>query len=116
VTSRAGFDTYANEFEAQDLADFIAQIPDGRIVAVAVRGDGATSLTDQAVQALGSLGGQIDLRGTEGFSHALIGVKGAAPGSALEDSGQGNTYLHVGRNPDDRTLSVAVDYVALRLK
>jgi hypothetical protein len=116
VVEKAGFDTFANEFEPQDLVDFVAHIPDGHIVAVAVKGDGATHLTEAAVQALASLGGQSDLRGTENLSHAMIGVKGAAPGSALEASGEGNSYLHVGQNPDERTLSVALDYVNIELR
>jgi len=89
----------------------VAEIPDGYIVAVAVKDDGAPHLTESAVQALQSLGAQTDLRGTQHLSHAIIGVKGAPPGTALEASGEGNSYLHVGRNPDDRSLSVALDYV-----
>jgi hypothetical protein len=111
VVSQAGFDTFANEFESQDLADFVAQIPDGHIVAVAVRDDGAGHLTEAAAEALKSLGADTDLRGTQHLSHAIIGVKGATSGTASEASGEGNSYLHVGRNPDDRTLSVALDYV-----
>ena len=116
VIDTAGFDTFANEFESQDLADFVAAIPEGYIVAVAVRDDGATNLTEEAVEALRSLGAELDLRGTEHLSHAIIGVKGAARGTALEASAEGNSYLHVGRNPDDRTLSVAVDYVNIELR
>ncbi|MGB9300577.1 MAG: interleukin-like EMT inducer domain-containing protein [Anaerolineae bacterium] len=115
VVNRAGFDTWANEYEAQDLADFVASIPQGYIVAAAVKDDGAAHLTEAAVEALRSLGAEIDLRGTEHLSHALIGVKGATPGTALEASGEGNSYLQVGRNPDDRTLSVAFDYVNCKL-
>jgi hypothetical protein len=111
VVQRAGFDTFANEFESQDLVEFIEVVPDGYIVAVAVKGDGGAHLTEAAVEALRSLGAQLDLRTTEGLSHAIIGVKGAAPGGALESSGEGNSYLHVGKNPDERTLSVALDYV-----
>ena len=85
-------------------------------MAVAVRDDGAASLTEAAIQALSSFGAGTDLRGTEHLSHAIIGVKGAAAGTALEGSGEGNSYLHVGRNPDDRTLSVAVDYVNFELR
>jgi hypothetical protein len=116
VVRQAGFDTWANEYESSDLAEFITDIPGGYVVALAVKDDGAASLTEGAVQALRSLGAEIDLRGTEHLSHALIGVKGAAPGTALEASGEGNSYLHVGRNPDDRTLSVALDYVHLALQ
>jgi hypothetical protein len=115
VVEQAGFDTWANEYEAQDLVDFVASVPQGYIVAAAVKDDGAAHLTAAAVEALRSLGADIDLRGTENLSHGLIGVKGATAGSALEASGEGNSYLHVGRNPDDRTLSVALDYVNIRL-
>jgi hypothetical protein len=116
VVQTAGFDTFANEFESQDLADFIAEIPDGYVVAVAVKEDGAAHLTDEAVQALGSLGAQMDTRYAENLSHAIIGVKGAAAGTALEAASEGNSYLHVGKNPDERTLSVAVDYVNVELR
>ncbi len=116
VLDRAGFDTWANQYESQDLADFVAQIPDGHIVAVAVKDDGAAHLTTAAVRSLQALGATTDLRGTAHLSHAIIGVKGAVPGSALEASGHSNSYLHVGRNPDDRSLSVALDYVDFQLK
>ncbi len=116
VVEKAGFDTWANEYESQDLANFIADIPEGYIFALAVKDDGAASLTEKAFQALQSLGAQIDLRGTQHLSHAIIGVKGAAPGTALEASGEGNSYLHVGKNPDERSLAVAVDYVNFELR
>jgi hypothetical protein len=116
VVDTAGFDTFANEFESQDLAEFVAAIPQGYIVAIGVRGDGAAHLTAEAVEALRSLGAALDLRGTENLSHAIIGVKGAALGTALEASAEGNSYLHVGKNPDDRTLSVALDYVNIELR
>jgi len=116
VVQTAGFDTFANEFESQDLADFIAEIPDGYIVAVAVKEDGAAHLTEAAVEALRSLGAQTDIRDTEYLSHSIIGLKGADDGSALEAAGEGNSYLHVGMNPDQRSLSVAIDYVNVELR
>ena len=116
VVEQAGFDTWANEFESQALAEFVAEVPEGYIVAVAVKDDGASHLTEAAVRALLTLGAQIDLRGTEHLSHAIIGVKGAPPGAALEASGEGNSYLHVGRSPDDRSLSVALDHVEFELR
>jgi hypothetical protein len=116
VVEKAGFDTHANQYESQDLADFIAQIPPGFIVAVAVKEDGATHLTAQAVEALSTLGAQVDLRGKVNLSHAIIGVKGASPGTALEATGEGNSYLHVGKNPDRRTLALALDFVTFSPK
>ena len=42
------------------------------------------NLGEEAVAALRSIGATGDLRGKFRWSHAIIGVKGAAPGSALE--------------------------------
>ena len=113
LLAKRGFDTWANEYEAQRLADFVASIPSGRIVIAATRGDASLHLTEAAVQALASLGAAVDLRGQAGRSHALIGVKGAPPGTALESSEEGNSYLRIGRNPDRRTLAAAVDWLAV---
>jgi hypothetical protein len=106
-----GFDTTpsGNQAEAAALADFVAGVPQGQIVVVALQGDGAANLTDEAVAALQAIGGQADLRDTSGWSQAIIGVKGADPGTALEAAGQGNAWLRVA--PDRRTLSIAVDTV-----
>jgi hypothetical protein len=78
-------------------------------VAVALQGDGAAHLTEDAVRALSQIGGQADLRGTTGWSHALIGVKGAAPGTALEAAGPDQGWLRAA--PDRRTLAIAVDLI-----
>ena len=106
-----GFDTTpsGNQAEAAALADFIAGVPQGQIVVVALQGDGAVHLTDEAVAALRAVGGQADLRDASGWSQAIIGVKGAEPGTALEAAGPGNAWLRVA--PDRRTLSIAVDTV-----
>jgi hypothetical protein len=109
LLERRGFDTTpsGSEAEAAALADFIAGLPEGRIVVVALQGDGAAHLTDEAVAALRQVGGQVDVRGTTGWSHALVGVKGAQPGSALEVAGPENGWLRVA--PDRRSLAIAVD-------
>jgi hypothetical protein len=106
-----GFDTTpsGNQSEAAALADFVAGVPQGQIVVAALQGDGAANLTDEAVAALRAIGGQADLRGTGGWSQAIIGLKGAAPGTALEAAGPGNAWLRVA--PDRRTLAIAVDTV-----
>jgi hypothetical protein len=111
LLDKRGFDTWANEYEAQRLAEFVAQVPDGRIVVVATKGDAGQHLTEAAVAALRSLGAQADLRGATGQSHALIGVRGAAAGSALELVAAPNAWLRLGRNPDRRSLAAAVDWV-----
>jgi len=107
----AGFDTTpaGSEAEAVALTEFIAAVPDGRIVVVALQGDGAAYLNEDAVTALSWIGGQADPRGTAGWSHAIIGVKGAAPGTALEVAGPDNGWLRAA--PDRRTLAIALDLV-----
>ncbi len=114
VVDVRGFDTYANEHESKDMAAFIEGLPRGAIVVVALREGGAHHLTAEAVAALASIGATHDLRGTADQAHAIIGVKGAAPGTAAEEAGPGSVYLHVGSNSDTRTLAVAVDFVQIQ--
>ncbi len=102
------FDTVTDRSQSRGLTDFIAEIPKDFIVAVASQGDVAESLGNLTVEGLHSLGGQVDIRQNPGRSHALIGVKGAAPGTALEQSKEGASFISVGRSPDDRTLAAAV--------
>ena len=82
----------------------------------AVRIDGGRNRTAEAVAALGTIGAQADLRGTENRAHAIIGVKGAAPGTALELAPAGNAFLYVGHAMDQRTLAVAVDSITWRVE
>jgi hypothetical protein len=109
LLDRRGFDTTPGGSEAQAtaLADFIGETPEGWIVVVAMQGDGAALLSEKAVAALRSVGGQADPRGTSGWSHSIIGVKGAVPGTAMEAAGPGDGWLRVA--PDQRTLAIAVD-------
>jgi hypothetical protein len=111
VLDRQGFDTTpgGSEAEAAALTSFLNGVPQGHIVAVALQGDGAAHLTEEAVAAFRAIGGQADLRGTTGWSHAIIGVKGAAPGTAMEAAGPDSGWLYVA--PDWRTLAIAVDAI-----
>jgi hypothetical protein len=106
-----GFDTYANGFEADRMAQFIEGLPGGAIVLGAARGEAGASLNDGAVAALASLGSVVDLRSTPGYGHAFAGVKGAAPGAAAEESSPDGAYLRIAA--DRRDLSAAVDWVRL---
>ncbi|MCS7221878.1 MAG: interleukin-like EMT inducer domain-containing protein [Anaerolineae bacterium] len=113
LLERRGFDTAANAYEAERLAQFLQEIPEGLIVVAATRGPGTAHLTDQAWAALQEIGAGQDPRGIPGVSHAIIGVKGALPGSAVEVVRTGGAYLRIGRNPDRRSLAAAVDWVRL---
>ncbi|MDQ7028564.1 MAG: interleukin-like EMT inducer domain-containing protein [Ardenticatenia bacterium] len=109
VEAKIGFDTAANEFEAQKLAEFIAAVPAGRVVVVAFRGDALAYLTPEARRALAELGAA-QVPEVRGASYALIGVKGAPAGTAVESvNTEGPAYVR--HSPDDRPLAAAVDWV-----
>jgi hypothetical protein len=97
VEGRDVFDTFLARAESARLADFVARVPAGSIVAAAIRDDGVGQLTDEAVQALRSLGGQVDPRGALFVSHLVVGVKGAPPGTAVEAFGHTRLARVIGR-------------------
>ena len=111
LLDQQAFDTTPSGSEAQAaaLARFIAAVPEGRIVVVALQGEGEAHLSGEAVAAFRQIGGQADLRDTSGWSHTIIGVKGAEPGTAMELAGPGDAWLSV--VPDWRTLAIAVDSI-----
>ncbi|MGQ9516144.1 MAG: interleukin-like EMT inducer domain-containing protein [Anaerolineae bacterium] len=113
LVQKAAFDTAANAYEAQKMAEFLADVPAGYIVVGAVRGRGADYLTDEAVQALWSIGSGVDPRQEPARSHAIIGVKGAPAGSAAEVWQANQSWLRLGSNPDARTLAAALDWAEL---
>jgi hypothetical protein len=80
----AAFDTHLDVGASQRLAEFIAAVPEGVTVAVAAADEASMKLGEEGVAALRSIGATGDLRGKFRWSHAIIGVKGGAPASALE--------------------------------
>jgi interleukin-like EMT inducer protein len=104
VRGRAVFDTFRARSEGARLAEFIRQVPTGAIVIAAVKDDGVGQLGDDAVQALRSVGGRLDPRGQLFVAHLLIGVKGAAPGTAIEAAGFQRLTRVVGRDRADLLL------------
>jgi Interleukin-like EMT inducer len=97
VREAAAFDTFFEADAAERLAAWVARLPAGTIVAGAVRDEASGQLTEGAVRALGMLGVRGDLRGRFREAHAFVGVKGAAPGTALEELGPRRIELEVGR-------------------
>jgi hypothetical protein len=84
VEATASFDTHLDEGASQAMADLIASIPQGHIVAVAVKDEASRLLSEEAVQALRTIGAEGDLRGKFRWGQAIIGVKGAQPDQAME--------------------------------
>jgi hypothetical protein len=80
----ATFDTHLDEGASQALAAFLGRVPAGRIVAVAAADEASRLLGPEAVKALNGIGATGDLRDKFRWGHAIIGVQGAVPGTALE--------------------------------
>jgi hypothetical protein len=95
----AGFDTFRQDGASAALADWVRALPDGTIVAGAVRDEASRLLDADAVAALRSLGVAGDLRGRFRAAHAFVGVKGAAVGAAAEALGAEQAEVRVGDPP-----------------
>jgi hypothetical protein len=78
------FDTWAGPEISDGMLNWVESIPEGMIVVAFVHDEGTSNLTQAGLQALHKIGGSEDLRGRLRWAHALIGVKGALPGSAIE--------------------------------
>ncbi|MCI0477531.1 MAG: hypothetical protein L0Y55_14895 [Anaerolineales bacterium] len=87
--ARANFDTFASEQESERMAQFIKQIPEGYLVAVAASDEASYRLTEEGVNALKSLGAKTDLRDKFRWSHAILATKGSAQ-SAREVASETN--------------------------
>ena len=75
------------------MARFIDEIPNGHIVIAAVREEGTNILQAETVMALQSCGSGVDLRKQLRIAHAMVGVKGMPPGTALEVVGATEALL-----------------------
>ena len=99
VVRVASFDTFADADESARLAQFIADLPRGEIVAGVAIDDVSKNLQARAVDALRSIGAEGDLRWQFRAGHAFIGVKGARVGQALESvDGRFPANVSVGKN------------------
>ncbi len=107
IVAMQGFDTAANAFESENLRAFLAQIPQGSPVLIASRGE-AGAFLDTTFEDIGALFALDELRQNQ---FALIGVKGAAAGTALQMLDPNEAFLRLGLNPDRRSLAAAVGQV-----
>jgi hypothetical protein len=106
------FDTLVSPGESRRLAEAVGRLRAGTIVVGAVKDEASGALTEEAVAALRSLGGKEDIRGRYRVSHLLVGVKGAAPGTAIERSGYARLTVTLGFAPGQ--LGVELRAFALR--
>jgi len=78
------FDTYESSAQSDSMSAWIGRLPEGAVVAVAIRDEGTVSMTEAAYLALESLGSALTRKVETRDSWALIGCKGAAPGTVPE--------------------------------
>ena len=104
LLTKSMFDTFASAAESRRMAGFIGGLADGTIVVAAVRDEAAGQLAEEGVRALASIGAREDLRGRFWASHVVIGVKGAAPGDAVEAAGPQLLRASVGNPPLELVL------------
>ncbi|MEZ4614839.1 MAG: interleukin-like EMT inducer domain-containing protein [Caldilineaceae bacterium] len=113
ILAKAGFDTEANEFESEKLAAFLGQVASGRPIVVASYGDATAHLTTEAVTALRNLGADVTQATLQDQQFAIIGVQGAAPGSAQVVTDTNSAFLRISLERDRRPLAAAVDQIAI---
>jgi len=90
------FDTYADAKNSEMLAEQINDLPDGTYVLCAIKDEGSASMTENGYLALESIGSTLCRNVGPRDSWAIIGIKGAEPGSVPEAhklSGEGNVLL-----------------------
>jgi hypothetical protein len=86
----------------------LRDVPLGHLVAVAAADEASRLLDQDAVDALRGIGATADLRDRFRWGHAIIGVRGAAPGAALEAlDGLQPVTLTVGEGATRPDLSAA---------
>lgn len=108
VTPPRRWKTHEGRWAADQFARAMAAVPEGTAVAVVIAGEGAKHLSPAAQAALGSLGAGQRLSGESGEAYALLGVKGAGAGTAVEErSLYGRAWLLFGRPEEARAIGVA---------
>lgn len=113
VIDKMGFDTAANAYESDALAAYLAEIPAGAMVLVVSSGDATAHLTPAAVDGLGGLGAEVTPESLADNAFAIVGVQGAAPGSAAQSVAADEAFLSISLNRDRRSLAAAVDWVTI---
>jgi len=86
LLDRATFNTFSDAAAADALADWLYQWPAETVIAGAVMDEASSALTQRAIDALQTIGVATDLRDHFRWSHAFVGVVGAAAGTVVEEA------------------------------
>ena len=115
VESVASFDTHLDEGASAAMAAFLAEVPPGKLVAVAAADEASQLLGQDAVDVLRGIGAAGDLRGKFRWGHAILGVQGALPGSALEAMDwMRPVTISAGEGATEDRLAVAFSFLAFQ--
>ena len=87
------YDTYASQLSSSQLVHFLASVPIGRIVVASVWDEAQLSLTEAAKVALESIGSALIRSITHRDAWAIVGRKGAPPGSVSESWAKSVSFL-----------------------
>ncbi|MBN1996017.1 hypothetical protein JW935_00610 [candidate division KSB1 bacterium] len=84
IIAEKSFDTWADSLQAEQMAEFIADVENGFYVLAAIRDEGSNNMTENAFRALESIGSAMCRSVGSRDSWAIIGLKGTAVGSVRE--------------------------------
>jgi hypothetical protein len=118
ILHREIYDTHtdyvANIRPADTFASFIDSLPEGRVVAIAMKDEAISALTESAKQACTSIGSTLIQKVEHGGSWAIIGTKGGSIGSAAEAGSNSKAVkstfwlpLDSSDNPNSCSISVS---------
>lgn len=100
------YDTYASPSRAEMFASMVDSLPDGAVVAIAIKDEGTVSLGHNGRAACESLGSGLIQCAKFRDSWAIVGVKGVSSGSVPEvlsghTTAQATLWLPTAFNPDN---------------
>ncbi|MEH2258483.1 interleukin-like EMT inducer domain-containing protein [Nostoc sp.] len=89
------FNTAESREQGIEFAKLVEGLTVGRIVAIAIKGKAIASMSNRAKRACQTLGSSLICNVKEGDSWAIIGHKGAAPGSVKEHWSEGSSGVTI---------------------
>ena len=106
ILESRNFKTQTDTSDSENLVNFITSLPDGRIVAMAIKGDAIAHLSEDAKHACESIGSRHIRQVEVGGSWAIVGRKGASIGTVPESASncanaQALYYLPIDTNTND---------------
>jgi tetratricopeptide (TPR) repeat protein len=93
VEQRRIFNSWHSHEPSEEMAKFLNGLPEKKIIMATINGDGSKNIAKEIIGAWEGIGA-VHLPNT-GWSHAVIGIKGAGLLTAMEEAAH-NAHVHVG--------------------